>query len=78
MVGSAVLLLSVGLGGLRTAVLPKWLAIVTIVLGVCCLLGPTGFAVWFAMPVWCIAVSVALVRRSAASSTTAVPHPATV
>ena len=44
MVGSAVLLLSVGLGGLRTAVLPKWLAIVTIVLGVCCLLGPTGFA----------------------------------
>ena len=50
---SAVLMLSVGLGGLRTAVLPKWLAIVTIVLGVCCLLGPTGFAVWFAMPVWC-------------------------
>ena len=79
MVASAVLLLSAGLGGLRTAVLPKWLAIVTIVLGVCCLLGPTGFAVWFAMPVWCIAVSVvARRRRSAASSTTRVPQPATV
>ncbi len=60
---SAVLLLSVGLGGLRTAVLPKWLAIVTIVMGACCFGGPTGFLVWFAMPVWCIVTSVVLMRR---------------
>ena len=66
MVGAAVLLLSTGLGGLRTAVLPKWLAIVTIVLGVCALLGPTGFLVWFAMPVWCIVVGVVLMRRQSA------------
>ena len=71
MVGLAVLLLSTGLGGLRTAVLPKWLAIVTIVLGVCCLLGPTGFAVWFAMPLWCIAVSVVLVRRQSVDASSA-------
>ena len=44
MAAAAVLLLSTGLGGLRTAVLPKWLSIVTVVLGVCCLGGPTGFA----------------------------------
>ena len=67
MAAAAVLLLSTGIGGLRTDVLPKWLAIVTIVLGVCCLLGPTGFAVWFAMPVWCVAVSVVLVRRQSQS-----------
>ncbi len=68
MVGAAVLLLSTGLGGLRTAVLPKWLAIVTIVLGVCALLGPTGFAVWFAMPVWCVVVGVVLMRRQSATT----------
>jgi hypothetical protein len=68
MVGAAVLLLSTGLGGLRTAVLPKWLAIVTVVLGVCCLGGPTGFLVWFAMPVWCIVTSVVLVRRQSAET----------
>ena len=68
MVGASVLLIATGLGGLRTAVLPKWLAIVTTVLGVCCLLGPAGFAVWFAMPLWCIAVGVVLVRRQAADA----------
>jgi len=79
MVASAVLLLSTGLGGLRTGVLPKWLAIVTTVLGVCALLGPTGFAVWFAMPVWCIATAVVLMRRqSAAVSSTARREAATV
>ncbi len=74
MAGAAVLLLSTGLGGLRTAVLPKWLAIVTVVLGACCLGGPTGFLVWFAMPVWCIVTSVVLVRRQSAE--TAAPHAA--
>jgi len=68
MAAAAVLLLSTGLGGLRTAVLPKWLAIVTVVLGVCCLGGPTGFLVWFAMPVWCIVTSVVLVRRQSADT----------
>ena len=68
MAGAAVLLLSTGLGGLRTAVLPKWLAIVTVVLGACCLGGPTGFLVWFAMPVWCVVTSVVLVRRQSAET----------
>ena len=68
MAAAAVLLLSTGLGGLRTAVLPRWLSIVTVVLGVCCLGGPTGFIVWFAMPVWLIATSVVLVRRQSAET----------
>jgi len=60
---SAALLLAAGLGGLRNAVLPKWLAVVTVVLGVCCLLGPVGVAVFFATPVWLIATGIVLGRR---------------
>jgi hypothetical protein len=66
---SAVLMLSTGLGGLKNAVLPKWLAIVTIILGVLCLLGPTGAAVWMVSPLWFIVVGVALVRRQAVATT---------
>ncbi len=68
MAGAGVLLLSTGLGGLRTAVLPKWLSIATVVLGVCCFGGPTGFAVWFALPVWCITLGIVLMRRQAAAA----------
>src|SRR3954454_12624502 len=79
MASAAVLLLATGLGGLRTGVLPKWLAIVTTVLGVCCLLGPTGFVVWFAMPVWCVVLGVVLMRRqSDAASSIRTPEAATV
>jgi len=47
---AAVLYLASGLGGLRTAALPKWLAIVSIVLGVLCLTGPAGAAVFMVTP----------------------------
>jgi hypothetical protein len=60
---SAALMLATGLGGLKNAVLPKWLAIVTIILGVLCLLGPTGAAVYMVSPLWFAALSVVLVRR---------------
>lgn len=79
MAGAGVLLLSTGLGGLRTGVLPKWLSITTAVLGVCCFGGPTGFAVWFAMPVWCLALGIVLMRRqSAAAPAAGVTHSVTV
>lgn len=58
----AVLYLGTGLGGLRTAAMPKWLSIVTIVLGVMCVLGPTGVAAWFATPVWLVVTAVVLLR----------------
>lgn len=41
----------------------EWLSIVTIVLGVMCVLGPTGVAVWFATPVWLVVTAVDLLRR---------------
>lgn len=66
---SGALFLAAGLGGLRTATLPKPLAIVTIVLGVGCLLGPTGIAVYFATPFWLIVTGVVLHRRLARAVT---------
>lgn len=64
---SAVMMLGAGFGGLRTAAFPKWLAIVSIVLGVGNLLGPAGIAVFFAMPLWLIATGVVLLRRRSPS-----------
>jgi hypothetical protein len=60
--GLAVFYLATGLGGLRTATLPKWLSIVTIALGAACLLGPTGIAAWFVTPVWLIVAGVLMLR----------------
>src|SRR5882757_7425483 len=60
---NAAFYLATGLGALRTGALPKWLAIVTIVLGVLSLTGPTGIAVFFATPVWLIVTSALLYRR---------------
>ena len=70
---SAALLIATGLGGLRTAVLPRWLSIVTIVLGVMCLLGPTGIAVWFATPVWLAVTGLILAQRQTTTQDTRVP-----
>jgi hypothetical protein len=60
----AVFYLGVGLGGLRTAALPKWLSVAAVVLGLACVLGPTGIAAWFATPVWMAVTGVVLLRRS--------------
>jgi hypothetical protein len=62
--GSAVFFLAAGIGGLRTAVLPKWLSIVSVVLGVLSLLGPTGIAVYFATPFWLVVTGVVLAARA--------------
>ncbi|HEY3003181.1 MAG TPA: hypothetical protein VGJ44_12610 [Kribbellaceae bacterium] len=71
--GSAVLFLSTGLGGWRMAVLPKPLAIATVVLGILCLTGPTGIAVFLLTPVWLIVTGIVLHRRLSASSPAAAP-----
>jgi hypothetical protein len=63
----AVFYLGTGVGGLRTAALPTWLSIVTIVLGVMCVLGPAGVAAWFATPVWMAVTAVVLWRRMPSS-----------
>jgi hypothetical protein len=74
MVGFGVFYLATGLGGLRTATLPKWLSIVTIILGVGAVAGPTGIAVFFATPLWLIVVGVLLLRRSTATTTVSLPR----
>jgi uncharacterized membrane protein len=54
-----------GLGGLRTATLPKWFAIATIVFAVIGVLGPLAFAVYLLLPLWLIAASIVTARRAA-------------
>jgi uncharacterized membrane protein len=73
---SAVLFLAAGFGALRTAALPKWLALATVVLGVLCLLGPTGIVVYFATPVWLVVTGVVLARHTAPHEVVITPHPA--
>jgi hypothetical protein len=60
---SAAFYLAVGIGGLHTALLPRWLSVVTVVLGAGCLLGPIGMAVYFATPVWLAVAGFVLARR---------------
>ena len=72
--GLAVFYLATGLGGLRTGALPKWLSIVTLVLGVLGLLGPAGIAVFFATPVWLIVTGIVLYRRQPAATPAPVPQ----
>jgi hypothetical protein len=68
LIGSAVLYLSVGIGALRTAALPRWLAFVTIGLGVLCLTGVGGIAVYLATPLWLIVAGFVLHQRLAAAA----------
>jgi hypothetical protein len=62
-----------GLGGLRTATLPKWFAVTTIVFAVLGVLGPLAFAVYLLLPLWLIAASIVTARRTM----TATDDPAT-
>ena len=64
LIGSAVLFLSVGIGAFRTAVLPRWLAVVTIALGVLCLTGVGGIAVYLVSPVWFVVTGIVLHQRA--------------
>ena len=66
LIGSAVLYLSVGIGALRTAAMPRWLAVVTTVLGVLCLTGVGGIAVYLATPFWLVVTGAVLYQRLSA------------
>ena len=62
MPGFALMLLASGIAGLRSATLPRPLALPTVLLGVACLT-PAGIVAFFVLPVWAIAASVVLYRR---------------
>jgi hypothetical protein len=74
LVGLVAAFWGLGLGGLRTATLPKWFAITTIVFGVVGVLGPLAFAIYLLLPLWLIAASAVTARRGAITSSQ--PSPA--
>ncbi len=74
-IGIATAFLATGLGGKRSAVLPTWFAVTSIVLGVLSALGdagipPGGLVNYLLLPFWLIAASVIIVRRQTRAATT--------
>ena len=68
-IGLAAAFLAMGLGGIRTAALPRWFAILTLVLGVLGALGnagipPGGLVTYVLLPFWLIAASIVVDRRT--------------
>jgi hypothetical protein len=66
--GLATAFVATGLGGLRSAVLPRWFAVVTLVCGVLGALGtagipPGGLVTYVLLPFWLIAAAVIVARR---------------
>ena len=72
MLALACVLIATGAGSLSGGLLPKWLAIVSIVLGVMAPLGKAGFAPFMLFPIWTTIVAVLGSRRPSTSSTDAV------
>ena len=62
-IGTAILLIGAGLSVLRTALLPRWMGWVALVVGVISLLGPGGFAGFFVTPIWIAIAGVMLAVR---------------
>jgi hypothetical protein len=67
-IGLATAFVAMGLGGLHSAVLPRWFAIVSIVFGVLGALGdagvpPGGLVTYLLLPVWLVAAAVIVARR---------------
>jgi hypothetical protein len=69
-IGLATAFVATGLGGLRNAVLPRWFAVLSVVLGVLGALGnagipPGGLVTYLLLPFWLVAASVVMARRHA-------------
>ena len=62
-IGMAIMYLATGWHCVRSGVLPKWLAWVSIALAVLSVAGPAGFVAFLAFPLWAIVVSVVLYMR---------------
>jgi len=76
-IGIASAFIAIGLGGVRSQVLPRWFSVTTVVLGVLALLGacgipPGGLVNYLLLPLWLISAAIIISRRqkvSAASPT---------
>lgn len=74
-IGISTAFIAMGLGGLRSQVLPKWFAVTTVVLGVLALLGacsipPGGLVNYLLLPFWLIAAAIIISRRQNTSAAT--------
>ena len=72
-IGIAAAFIAIGLGGLRNAVLPKWFAVTTTVMGALALLGacsipPGGLVNYLLLPFWLIAAAIIIARRQKAAT----------
>jgi hypothetical protein len=72
-IGISTAFIAMGLGGVRSAVLPRWFAITTVVLGVLAFLGacsipPGGLVNYLLLPFWLIAAAVVIARRQHVAS----------
>ncbi len=81
-IGVAAVLLATGLAGLSNAVLPRWFAIITLVMGVLGVLGtagipPGGLVNYVLLPFWLIATAIILARAQQTPNAST-PIPATL
>lgn len=82
-IGVATTLIATGLAGISNAVLPRWFAILTLVMGVLSMLGtagipPGGLVNYLLLPFWLIATAIILARRqieAPAQSAPVATHP---
>jgi hypothetical protein len=77
-IGLATAFVATGLGGLRAAALPRWFAVLTVVLGVLGALGnagipPGGLVTYLLLPFWLVAASVVIARRQARETAPVTP-----
>jgi hypothetical protein len=66
--GLSVMFIGVGLGGLRTLALPRWLSWIAVVVGVA-FLTPAGIVAFFGFPLWILAASIVLYGRGRSAET---------
>jgi hypothetical protein len=72
MLALACVLIATGASSLSAGLLPKWLAVISIVLGVMAPLGKAGFAPFMLFPIWVTVVGLLGSRQPSTSSTDAV------
>lgn len=81
-IGLAAAFIATGLGGINSAVLPRWFAILTVVLGALGALGdagipPGGLVTYLLLPFWLIGASFLIARGQRRATKPSQPAPAT-